>query len=194
MSFVCRQRYKQQHLCSLNFPYQAIDQDAEEPNNIVDYSIMQADPANVFDIDQSTGEIKLKSYIRSLDIIHNITKNKDCIWSVVVQAKDRGSPSFSTTAVLKIDITEEVSKPFRKTLPRGDPWEAPKSSHCLLRFWDYLKHASGVEISIHEVASLCCFFLASSGLQVFLEACGGAGSTATYVEDVLVREIAIVWA
>uniref|UniRef100_A0A8B9EHQ2 Cadherin related family member 1 n=1 Tax=Anser cygnoides TaxID=8845 RepID=A0A8B9EHQ2_ANSCY len=87
---------------------EAIDQDAEEPNNIVDYSIMQADPANVFDIDQSTGEIKLKSYIRSLDIIHNITKNKDCIWSVVVQAKDRGSPSFSTTAVLKIDITEEV--------------------------------------------------------------------------------------
>uniref|UniRef100_A0A8B9QI15 Cadherin-related family member 1 n=1 Tax=Apteryx owenii TaxID=8824 RepID=A0A8B9QI15_APTOW len=87
---------------------EAIDQDAEEPNNIVDYSIMQADPANVFDIDQSTGEIKLKSYIRSLDIIHNITKNKDCIWSLVVQAKDRGSPSFSTTAVLKIDITEEV--------------------------------------------------------------------------------------
>uniref|UniRef100_A0A803T3K9 Cadherin related family member 1 n=1 Tax=Anolis carolinensis TaxID=28377 RepID=A0A803T3K9_ANOCA len=87
---------------------EAIDQDAEEPNNIVDYSIMQADPANVFDIDQNTGEIKLKSYIRSLDIIHNITNNKDCIWSVVVQAKDRGSPSFSTTAVLKIDITEEV--------------------------------------------------------------------------------------
>ncbi|XP_054839951.1 cadherin-related family member 1 [Eublepharis macularius] len=87
---------------------EATDQDAEEPNNIVDYSIMQADPANVFDIDQSTGEIKLKSYIRSLDIIHNITKNKDCIWSVVVQAKDRGSPSFSTTAVLKIDITEET--------------------------------------------------------------------------------------
>ncbi|NXQ50941.1 cadherin-related family member 1 [Catharus ustulatus] len=87
---------------------EAIDQDAEEPNNIVDYSIMQADPANVFDIDQSTGEIKLKSYIRSLDIIHNITNNKDCIWSLVVQAKDRGSPSFSTTAVLKIDITEET--------------------------------------------------------------------------------------
>ncbi|XP_019411323.1 PREDICTED: cadherin-related family member 1 isoform X1 [Crocodylus porosus] len=87
---------------------EAVDQDAEEPNNIVDYSIMQADPANVFDIDQSTGEIKLKSYIRSLDIIHNITKNKDCIWSLIVQAKDRGSPSFSTTAVLKIDITEET--------------------------------------------------------------------------------------
>lgn len=79
---------------------------------------MQADPANVFDIDQSTGEIKLKSYIRSLDIIHNITNNKDCIWSLVVQAKDRGSPSFSTTAVLKIDITEEVSKCFRK-IPVG---------------------------------------------------------------------------
>nr|XP_056706092.1 cadherin-related family member 1 isoform X1 [Euleptes europaea] len=87
---------------------QAIDQDAEEPNNIVDYSIMQADPADVFDIDPSTGEIKLKSYIRSLDIIYNITNNRDCIWSVVVQAKDRGSPSFSTTAVLKIDITDET--------------------------------------------------------------------------------------
>ncbi|KAM6442453.1 cadherin-related family member 1 isoform 2-T2 [Liasis olivaceus] len=87
---------------------EAIDQDAEEPNNVVDYAIMQVDPANVFDIDQSTGEIKLKSYIRSLDIIHNITKKKDCIWSVVIQAKDRGSPSFSTTAILKIDITEEI--------------------------------------------------------------------------------------
>lgn len=87
---------------------QAIDQDAEEPNNIVDYSIMQADPANVFDINQSTGEIKLKSYVRSLDVINNITKSKDCTWSVVIQAKDRGSPSFSTTAILKLDITEEV--------------------------------------------------------------------------------------
>ncbi|KAE8591352.1 hypothetical protein XENTR_v10018418 [Xenopus tropicalis] len=87
---------------------EATDHDAEEPNNIVDYSIMQADPSNVFDIDQSTGEIKLKSYIRSLDIIQNITQNKDCKWSVVVQAKDRGSPSFSTTAVVKIDVTEET--------------------------------------------------------------------------------------
>ncbi|KAE8591353.1 hypothetical protein XENTR_v10018418 [Xenopus tropicalis] len=87
---------------------EATDHDAEEPNNIVDYSIMQADPSNVFDIDQSTGEIKLKSYIRSLDIIQNITQNKDCKWSVVVQAKDRGSPSFSTTAVVKIDVTEEI--------------------------------------------------------------------------------------
>lgn len=69
---------------------------------------MQADPDNVFDIDQNTGEIKLKSYIRSLDVIQNITRNKNCKWSVVVQAKDRGSPSFSTTAVVKIDVTEEV--------------------------------------------------------------------------------------
>ncbi|KAK9400483.1 cadherin-related family member 1 [Crotalus adamanteus] len=69
---------------------------------------MQTDPANVFDIDQSSGEIKLKSYIRSMDVIHNITKNKDCIWSVIIQAKDRGSPSFSTTAVLKLDIREET--------------------------------------------------------------------------------------
>ncbi|XP_063814935.1 cadherin-related family member 1 [Pseudophryne corroboree] len=87
---------------------EATDQDAEEPNNIVNYSIMQADPDNVFEIDQSTGEIKLKSYIRSLDVIHNITRNQNCKWSVVVQAKDRGSPSFSTTAVVKIDVTEET--------------------------------------------------------------------------------------
>ncbi|XP_069096758.1 cadherin-related family member 1 [Pleurodeles waltl] len=87
---------------------EATDQDAEEPNNIVDYAIMQADPDNVFDIDPSTGEIKLKSYIKSMDIIQNITSKKDCKWSVVVQAKDRGSPSFSTTAVVKIDVTEET--------------------------------------------------------------------------------------
>lgn len=87
---------------------EATDQDAEEPNNIVDYSIMQADPDNVFDINQSTGEIKLKPYIRSLDVIQNITRNKNCRWSVVVQAKDKGSPSFSTTAVVKIDVTEET--------------------------------------------------------------------------------------
>lgn len=87
---------------------EATDQDAEEPNNIVNYSIMQADPDNVFEIDQNTGEIKLKSYIRSLDVIQNITRNKNCKWSVVVQAKDRGSPSLSTTAVVKIDVTEET--------------------------------------------------------------------------------------
>ncbi|KAG9485273.1 hypothetical protein GDO78_008386 [Eleutherodactylus coqui] len=87
---------------------EATDQDAEEPNNIVNYAIMQADPDNVFEINQSTGEIKLKPYIRSLDVIQNITRNKNCRWSVVVQAKDRGSPSFSTTAVVKIDVTEET--------------------------------------------------------------------------------------
>ncbi|XP_043912459.1 cadherin-related family member 1 isoform X2 [Protopterus annectens] len=87
---------------------EARDEDAEEPNNVVEYSIMQTDPANVFEINENTGEIKLKSYIKSLDIIHNITNKKDCQWSVVVQAKDRGSPSFSTTAVVKIDITEEA--------------------------------------------------------------------------------------
>ncbi|XP_068923174.1 cadherin-related family member 1 [Petaurus breviceps papuanus] len=87
---------------------EATDHDAEEPNNVVDYSIMQAEPANVFDINESTGEIRLKAFVHSLDIIHNITKNKDCIWSVLVQAKDRGSPSFSTTAVLKIDILDET--------------------------------------------------------------------------------------
>uniref|UniRef100_A0A8C1ZST8 Photoreceptor cadherin n=1 Tax=Cyprinus carpio TaxID=7962 RepID=A0A8C1ZST8_CYPCA len=85
---------------------EAVDEDAEEPNNLIEYSIMKADPDNIFDINTSTGEIKLKPYIKSMEIVQNITKQKDCRWSVVVQARDRGSPSFSTTAVVKIDITE----------------------------------------------------------------------------------------
>ncbi|XP_059387497.1 cadherin-related family member 1-like isoform X1 [Carassius carassius] len=85
---------------------EAVDEDAEEPNNLIEYSIMKADPDNIFDINTSTGEIKLKPFIKSMEIVQNITKNKDCRWSVVVQARDRGSPSFSTTAVVKIDITE----------------------------------------------------------------------------------------
>ncbi|CAL8391054.1 unnamed protein product [Arctogadus glacialis] len=85
---------------------QAVDEDAEEPNNVIEYSIMKADPDNIFDINTSTGEIVLKSYVKSMAIVQNITKQKDCIWSVVVQARDQGQPSFSTTAVLKIDITE----------------------------------------------------------------------------------------
>ncbi|XP_048419205.2 cadherin-related family member 1 isoform X2 [Stegostoma tigrinum] len=103
---------------------EAKDEDAEEPNNIVDYSIMQADPANVFDIDQATGEIVLKSYIKSLEVIHNITRNKDCKWSLVVQAKDRGSPSFSTTAVVRIDITEEIKSRLNSYILglRNQPW------------------------------------------------------------------------
>lgn len=89
---------------------QAVDEDAEEPNNIIEYSIMKADPDNIFDINTSTGEIKLKPYIKSMEIVQNITRQKDCRWSVVVQARDRGSPSFSTTAVVKIDITEAVRR------------------------------------------------------------------------------------
>ncbi|XP_016072935.1 PREDICTED: cadherin-related family member 1 [Miniopterus natalensis] len=85
---------------------EAIDQDAEEPSNLVDYSIIQAEPANVFNIDAHTGEIRLKNSIRSLDALHNITHNRGCTWSLEVQAKDRGSPSLSTTALLKIDITD----------------------------------------------------------------------------------------
>ncbi|XP_077091590.1 cadherin-related family member 1a isoform X3 [Siphateles boraxobius] len=85
---------------------QAVDEDAEEPNNIIEYSIMKADPDGIFDINSSTGEIKLKPYIRSMEIVQNITRQKDCRWSVLVQARDRGSPSFSTTAVVNIDITE----------------------------------------------------------------------------------------
>ncbi|XP_073775183.1 cadherin-related family member 1a isoform X2 [Danio rerio] len=85
---------------------QAVDEDAEEPNNLIEYSIMKADPDNIFDINTSTGEIKLKPYIKSLEIVQNISRQRECRWSVVVQARDRGSPSFSTTAVVKIDITE----------------------------------------------------------------------------------------
>lgn len=85
---------------------QATDQDAEEPNNLVDYSIIHAEPANVFDIDTHTGEIRLKNSIRSLDALHNITPSGDHTWSLEVQAKDRGSPSFSTTALLKIDVVD----------------------------------------------------------------------------------------
>ncbi|KAF6107928.1 cadherin related family member 1 [Phyllostomus discolor] len=91
---------------------EATDQDAEEPNNLVDYSITHAEPANVFDIDAYTGEIRLKNSIRSLDSLNNVTCNRDYTWSLEVQAKDRGSPSFSTTALLKIDIidTEMLSQ------------------------------------------------------------------------------------
>ncbi|XP_061080891.1 cadherin-related family member 1-like [Conger conger] len=87
---------------------EAVDDDAEQPNNVIEYSIMKADPDNIFDIDAETGEIKVKPYIKSLEIVQNITKKADCKWSLVVQARDRGSPSFSTTAVVKIDLTEET--------------------------------------------------------------------------------------
>uniref|UniRef100_A0A671Y0G0 Photoreceptor cadherin n=1 Tax=Sparus aurata TaxID=8175 RepID=A0A671Y0G0_SPAAU len=89
---------------------EAMDEDAESPNNVIEYSIMTADPDNAFDIDPDTGEILLKPYIKSMEIVQNITKQKDCKWSLVVQARDRGSPSFSTTAVVNIDITETPLK------------------------------------------------------------------------------------
>ncbi|XP_061563679.1 cadherin-related family member 1 isoform X2 [Cololabis saira] len=87
---------------------EAMDDDAESPNNVIEYSIMTADPDNAFDINADTGEIKLKPFIKSMEIVQNITKQKDCRWSLVVQARDRGSPSFSTTAVVNIDITEAI--------------------------------------------------------------------------------------
>lgn len=87
---------------------EAVDDDAESPNNVIEYSIMKADPDNAFDINADTGEIFLKPYIKSMEIVHNITQQKDCTWSLVVQAKDLGSPSFSTTAVVNIDITEAI--------------------------------------------------------------------------------------
>ncbi|XP_068597553.1 cadherin-related family member 1a [Brachionichthys hirsutus] len=86
---------------------EAVDADAEIPNNVIEYTIMKAEPDNnIFDIDADTGEIVLKSYIKSMAIIQNITKQADCTWSLVVQARDQGQPSFSTTAVIKIDIAE----------------------------------------------------------------------------------------
>ncbi|XP_066535930.1 cadherin-related family member 1 [Hoplias malabaricus] len=93
---------------------EAVDDDAEEPNNVIEYSIMKAEPDNIFDIDAETGEIKLKPYIKSMDIVQNITNQKECTWSVVIQARDRGSPSFSTTTIVKIDITEatQLRGPF----------------------------------------------------------------------------------
>nr|XP_054606262.1 cadherin-related family member 1 isoform X2 [Nothobranchius furzeri] len=92
---------------------EAVDDDAEIPNNVIEYAIMKAEPDNnIFDIDTDTGEIKLKSYIKSMAIIQNITKKRDCSWSLVVQARDRGQPSFSTTAVVKIDITEAIKSRF----------------------------------------------------------------------------------
>lgn len=89
-----------------------MDEDAESPNNVIEYSIMTADPDNAFEINTDTGEIMLKPFIKSMEIVQNITKEKDCRWSLVVQARDRGSPSFSTTAVVNIDITEAVRPDF----------------------------------------------------------------------------------
>lgn len=107
-------------LCNHMQPFyvilQAVDEDAESPNNVIEYSIMKADPDNAFDINADTGEIKLKPYIKSMEIVKNITKQKDCKWSLVVQARDRGSPSFSTTAVVNIDITEAVRPALTRSL------------------------------------------------------------------------------
>ena len=99
-----------------------MDDDAESPNNVIEYSIMKADPDNAFDINADTGDIKLKPYIKSMEIVYNITKQKQCKWSLVVQARDRGSPSFSTTAVVNIDITEAVRR-------SSDPQHA-RSASC----------------------------------------------------------------
>lgn len=97
--------------CSIDCQ-QAVDEDAESPNNVIEYSIMTADPDNAFEINTDTGEIMLKPFIKSMEIVQNITKEKECRWSLVVQARDRGSPSFSTTAVVNFDITEAVRPDF----------------------------------------------------------------------------------
>ncbi|XP_016336364.1 cadherin-related family member 1-like [Sinocyclocheilus anshuiensis] len=52
------------------------------------------------------GEVKYSIYGSGADLsVSHVLEFRDR-WSVVVQARDRGSPSFSTTAVVKIDITE----------------------------------------------------------------------------------------
>lgn len=127
-------------LCYLS---QAVDEDAESPNNLIEYSIMKADPDNAFDINVDTGEISLKPYIKSIEIVQNITKQKDCKWSLVVQARDRGSPSFSTTAVVNIDITEAVRAALAP----------PCSQRILVHAWALA--AVAVENIIAFVVMLC---------------------------------------
>jgi len=81
-----------------------------------------------------------------MDIVHNITNQKDCTWSVVVQAKDRGSPSFSTTTVIKIDITEAVSVFFISAV------------FCLTENPVHLKSESNIfSISIQNNSRTLCF-------------------------------------
>ncbi|XP_063077570.1 cadherin-related family member 1 [Engraulis encrasicolus] len=111
---------------------EAVDDDAEQPNNVIEYSIMRTDPDNIFEINKSTGEIHLKPYIKSMEIVQNITKHKDCKWSLVVQARDRGKPSFSTTAVIKIDITEAtpLKGPLATFLMQGR--ESPLKALCMI--------------------------------------------------------------
>lgn len=114
----------------------------------MDYSITHAEPANVFDIDAHTGEIRLKNSIHSLDALRNITSNRDATWSLEVQAKDRGFPSFSTTALLKIDITDtevgtkprlgrgsETSSGLAAKWPEGESVSSlpPKYTQCWQR-------------------------------------------------------------
>ncbi|KTF71140.1 hypothetical protein cypCar_00046332 [Cyprinus carpio] len=135
---------------------EAVDEDAEEPNNLIEYSIMKADPDNIFDINTSTGEIKLKPYIRSMEIVQNITKQKDCRWSVVVQARDRGSPSFSTTAVVKIHITEAntISIPwYLKKSKKKNRLKGPMAAF-LMQSRDNPMKALGLTVSIITVIVL----------------------------------------
>lgn len=94
---------------------------------------MTADPDNAFDINANTGEIQLKPYIKSMEIVQNITKQKDCKWSLVVQARDRGSPSFSTTAVVNIDITEAVRAALTRSMLAA--LSTPSPSYRFMQFY-----------------------------------------------------------
>uniref|UniRef100_A0A674MXE3 Photoreceptor cadherin n=1 Tax=Takifugu rubripes TaxID=31033 RepID=A0A674MXE3_TAKRU len=141
---------------------EAVDEDAESPNNVIEYSIMTADPDNAFEINTDTGEIMLKPFIKSMEIVQNITKEKECRWSLVVQARDRGSPSFSTTAVVNIDITET-------------PLKGPMAAF-LLRSRDNPMKALGMVIGIISVLV---------GVTVFI-------STAIYMRNAKSNRIAPV--
>ncbi|TNN03456.1 hypothetical protein fugu_000485 [Takifugu bimaculatus] len=142
---------------------EAVDEDAESPNNVIEYSIMTADPDNAFEINTDTGEIMLKPFIKSMEIVQNITKEKECRWSLVVQARDRGSPSFSTTAVVNIDITEAT------------PLKGPMAAF-LLRSRDNPMKALGMVIGIISVLV---------GVTVFI-------STAIYMRNAKSNRIAPV--
>ncbi|CAN0436939.1 unnamed protein product [Lampetra planeri] len=105
----------------------ATDGDAEAPNNVVRYSLERAEPLDVFELDTASGELRLRPSIRSLAALRNLTHRRDCRWSLLVQAKDGGTPAFSSTAVLRLDITEESWSEFsalRSIVHRDNPMRA----------------------------------------------------------------------
>lgn len=132
-----------------------MDEDTESPNNVIEYSIMTADPDNAFEINTDTGEIMLKPFIKSMAIVQNITKEKECRWSLVVQARDRGSPSFSTTAVVNIDITEAVRPDFPHSITAA--LFMPRLSLKPVRSRSFSNYAAANSASSFQLHLLCRF-------------------------------------